>query len=43
MQEMQSDMWRQMLVGVRASDFDPQRDPMNLPAFFHLTSDAMLT
>ncbi len=41
-QEMQSDMWRQMLVGVCASDFDPQRDPMNLPAFFRLTSDAML-
>ncbi len=27
LQEMQLDMWRQMLVSVRASDFDPQRDP----------------
>ncbi len=23
LQEMQSDMWRQMLVGMRTSDFDP--------------------
>ncbi len=42
LQEMNSDLWRLMAVGARAGDFDPQRDPMNLPAFFRLTSDDML-
>ncbi len=42
LQEMNSAVWRLMMVGARASDFDPQRDPMNLPAFFRLTSDEML-
>ncbi len=35
-------VWEQLLVGIRASDFDPARDPMNLPAFFRLTSDNVL-
>ncbi len=33
---------RLMMVGARASDFDPQHDPVNLPMFFRPTSDEML-
>ncbi len=35
-------VWKQLVVDIRASDFDPARDPMNLPAFFRLTSDNVL-
>lgn len=34
--------WRQLMVNVHLDDFDPRRDPMNLPAFFRLTSDQVL-
>lgn len=41
-QEATSAMWLQMSIDIHSDDFDPKRDPMNLPAFFRLTSTAVL-
>jgi hypothetical protein len=42
MRDYESHLWCQMMVGVRKNDVDPSRDPMNLPAFFRLTSNDVL-
>ena len=41
-EDVNSSLWKQMMIDIRPSDFDPRRDPMNLPAFFRLTSPDVL-
>jgi hypothetical protein len=41
--ELGSRLWKQMLINIRKDDFDPRRDPMNVPAFFRLTSATTLS
>lgn len=41
-EETSSQLWLQMAIDIHNDDFDPKRDPMNLPAFFRLTSPDVL-
>jgi hypothetical protein len=40
--EATSALWLQLAIDVHIDDFDPKRDPMNLPAFFRLISPGVL-